>query len=161
MAMIEILWALTPSRILEINPTVLGNVPYCASGYFISPTRDNVQHDVLYMGSPCQAARPRPLPEADLYSASHRFNSVTDTERQPQSMHTHCGSATAHELAFFRPNARVGLPSARRSKWLVVTAGVFRWHSLELISLAHYAVSFCNCFIPYTKGVRTVTDCSL
>lgn len=83
MAMIKILWALTPTSTL-----VLGNVPYCASGDFISPTRDNVQHDVLYMGSPCQAARPCPLPEADLYSASHRSNGVTDTERQPQSMHT-------------------------------------------------------------------------
>lgn len=88
MAMIEILWALTPRSILEINPTDLGNVPYCASGYFICPTQDNVQHDVLYMGSSGQAARPWPFPKADLYSASHRSNSVTDTERQPQSMHT-------------------------------------------------------------------------
>lgn len=159
MAMIAILWALTRSRTLEINPADLGNVPYCASGSFISPTRDNVQHDVLYMGSPCQAAGPVHSPRLTSILLLIR-PTVRQTQRGSRSQRTRCGPATVHELAFTRPNARVRLPSARRSKWLVVTAGVFRWHSLELISLAHYAVSFCNCFIPYTKGVRTVTDCS-
>lgn len=123
------------------------------------------QHETMYNMMYCIWALPAkpPGPARSLWLTSILLLiglTVWQTQRGSCSQCTRCGSATVHELAFIRPNARVRLPSARRSEWLVVTAGVFRWHSSELISLAQYAVSFCNCFTPYTKGVRTVTDCS-